>query len=308
MLTQALYLSVSWFAVALLATLASGARLRHGSLVGSILWLAVSILPGDLWGLSTFLNPTVIFGLSGLIFAIGILWFLCLPDWNALGQVTWTTALLTTVLFVIYAFMLTAFSPLNPLSFLIALTFFFVEAITLLLALTHLYESLDVICRIRWHRLLYSVKPIPGYTPKVSLHIPAYNEPVKVVQKTLLSLARLDYPNYEVLVVDNNTPTEEAWRPLEEFCRHLGPNFHCLHLDKWPGYKSGALNFALAQTDPRAEIIGIIDADYQVAPEFLRELVPAFANPEVAFVQTPQDYSDHKGDIFSESMYRGYKY
>jgi cellulose synthase/poly-beta-1,6-N-acetylglucosamine synthase-like glycosyltransferase len=109
-------------------------------------------------------------------------------------------------------------------------------------------------------------------------------------------------------VVDNNTPAEETWRPLEEICRNLGSNFHCLHLDRWPGYKSGALNFALAQTDPQAEIIGIIDADYQVDSNFLQELVPAFADPELAFLQTPQDYSDYKGNLFSESTYRGYKY
>ena len=84
----------------------------------------------------------------------------------------------------------------------------------------------------------------------VSLQVPAYNEPIEVVQKTLHSLAQLNYPNYEVLIVDNNTPAEETWRPLEEICRELGPQFHCLHLDHWPGYKSGALNFAVTQTDP----------------------------------------------------------
>jgi hypothetical protein len=108
--------------------------------------------------------------------------------------------------------------------------------------------------------------------------------------------------------VDNNTPLQETWRPLGEICRKLGPNFHCLHLDQWPGYKSGALNFALTQTDPRAEIIAIIDADYEVAPDFLSELVQAFADSQVAFVQTPQDYRDHEGDLFSESTYRSYKY
>jgi len=77
-----------------------------------------------------------------------------------------------------------------------------------------------------------------------------------------------------------------------------------------PGWRNSfpsALNFAVTQTDPHAEIIGIIDADCDVHPDFLRELIPAFADPQVAFVQTPQDYSDSKGDIFSESTYRGYK-
>ena len=308
MLIRFLYLSAIWFALSLLATLIMGSRLRRGDSALSLLWLAGIILLGNLFAIFTFGRFIEIFGLSLLAFVFGLVWIIRLRDWNAAGQVTWAMTLLTTGLFIIYAFMLTAFSPLNPISFIFALLFFFLELITLLLALAHMHESLDVICRIQWHRLLDKLEPLPDYQPMVSLQVPAYNEPVEVVQKTLNSLAQLNYPNYEVLVVDNNTPLEKTWRPLEEICRKLGPNFHCLHLDKWPGYKSGALNFAVTQTDPRAEIIGIIDADYDVDPDFLRELVPAFADPKVAFVQTPQDYSDSKGDIFSESTYRGYKY
>ena len=308
MLVRALYLAALWFAFSLFATLIMGSRLRRSDSALSLLWLTGVILAGNLIAIFTFGRLLEIFGFSLLAFGFGLYWIIDLRDWNAPGQVTWAMTLITTGLFVIYTFMLTAFSPLNPLSFIFALIFFFLEAITLLLALSHMHESLDVVCRIRWRRLVNKLEPVPGYLPMVSLQVPAYNEPVEVVQKTLNSLAQLNYPNFEVLVVDNNTPRQETWRPLEEICRKLGPNFHCLHLDQWPGYKSGALNFAVTQTDPRAEIIGIIDADYEVDPNFLRELVPAFANPQVAFVQTPQDYSDSKGDIFSESMYRGYKY
>jgi cellulose synthase/poly-beta-1,6-N-acetylglucosamine synthase-like glycosyltransferase len=308
MLVRALYLSAIWFALSLFATLIMGARLRRSDTTLSLVWLAVVILLGNLIALFTFGKFLEIFGLSWIAFVFGFLWIIRLRDWNAPGQVTWTMTLMTTGLFIIYTFMLTAFSPLNPISFIFALIFFFLEAITLLLALAHMHESLDVVCRIRWHRLVDKLEPVPDYLPMVSLQVPAYNEPVEIVEKTLNSLARLNYPNYEVLVVDNNTPSEATWRPLEEICRRLGPQFHCLHLDKWPGYKSGALNFAVTQTDPRAEIIGIIDSDYEVDPDFLRELVPAFANPNVAFVQTPQDYSDSTGDVFSKSTYRGYKY
>ena len=308
MLVRALYLSAIWFAISLFATLIMGSRLRRSDSTLSILWLTAVILIGNFIAVFTFGRLLEIFGLSLLAFGFGLYWIIRLNDWNAPGQVTWTMTLITTGLFVIYTFMLTAFTPLNPLSFIFALLFFFLEAITLLLALAHMHESLDVVCRVQWMRLVDKLEPVPGYLPMVSLQVPAYNEPIEVVQKTLNSLSQLNYPNYEVLVVDNNTPLQSTWRPLEEICRQLGPNFHCLHLDQWPGYKSGALNFAVTQTDPNAEIISIIDADYEVDPNFLRELVPAFADPQVAFVQTPQDYSDSTGDIFSESTYRGYKY
>src|SRR5687767_8415751 len=308
MLVRILYLSALWFAISLFATLIMGSRLRRTDVSLALLWLTGVILTGNLIAIFTFGRLLEIFGLSLLAFSFGLYWIIQLRDWNAPGQVTWAMTLMTTGLFVSYTFLLTAFSPLNPLSFIFALIFFFLEAITLTLALAHMHESLDVVCRVRWHRLVDKLEPVPGYLPMVSLQVPAYNEPVEVVEKTLNSLAGLNYPNLEVLVVDNNTPLQETWRPLEEICRKLGPNFHCLHLDQWPGYKSGALNFAVTQTDARAEIIGIIDADYEVDKNFLMELVPAFVDPRVAFVQTPQDYADYKGDVFSESTYRGYKY
>jgi cellulose synthase/poly-beta-1,6-N-acetylglucosamine synthase-like glycosyltransferase len=308
MLVRVLYLSALWSAISLFTTLVLGSRLRRSDFALSLLWLTGVILTGNFIAIFTFGRLLEIFGFSLLAFVFGLCWILLLRDWNAPGQVTWSMTLITTGLFIFYTFLLTAFSPLNPLSFVFALMFFFLEAITLFLALAHMHESLDVVCRTQWHRLIDKLDPVPGYKPMVSLQVPAYNEPVEVLEKTLNSLAQLNYPNFEVLVVDNNTPLQETWRPLEEICRNLGPNFHCLHLEHWPGYKSGALNFAVTQTDSRAEIIGIIDADYEVDPNFLPELVPAFADPQVAFIQTPQDYSDSKGDVFSESMYRGYKY
>ncbi len=308
MLTRILYLSAGWFVISLLATLLAGNHLKKNHVVISEAWLVSVILIGGFWELYTFGVPVEIASFSALAFLFAQIWIFRLKDWNALGQVTWSMTLLVTGVFIVYAFNVTAFSPLNPISFLIAITFLFIEALALLLALTHTYESLDVTCRTRWHRRIDQFKQISDYQPMVSLHLPTYNEPLEVVEQTLNWLSKLDYPNYEVLVVDNNTPDDETWRPLEKICEELGPNFHLLHLDQWPGYKSGALNFALTQTNADAEIIGTIDADYQLDPGFLRALVPGFVDPEVAFIQTPQDYRDYEGDSYTEATYYGYKY
>src|SRR6185503_20332657 len=52
---------------------------------------------------------------------------------------------------------------------------------------------------------------IPEIAPRVSIHVPTYNEPAPMVIETLNALARLDYDNYEVIVLDNNTPDPETW-------------------------------------------------------------------------------------------------
>jgi len=89
-----------------------------------------------------------------------------------------------------------------------------------------------------------------------------------------------------------------VWRPVEAYCQQLGSRFRFFHLPDWPGYKAGALNFALANTAPDAEIVGVIDSDYQVHPDWLASTVPHFDRPEVGFVQSPQDYREFAGDTF----------
>ena len=68
---------------------------------------------------------------------------------------------------------------------------------------------------------------------------------------------RLDYPNFECVVVINNTPDPALWRPIEEHCRALGERFKFINEDNVDGYKAGALRLALAHTAADAEIIGV---------------------------------------------------
>jgi exo-beta-1,3-glucanase (GH17 family)/cellulose synthase/poly-beta-1,6-N-acetylglucosamine synthase-like glycosyltransferase len=145
--------------------------------------------------------------------------------------------------------------------------------------------------------------------PKVSIHVPAYAEPPEMLIETLRALAALDYPNFEVVVVDNNTADDRLWRPVEAYCDRLGEQFRFFHVAPLAGYKAGALNFALRNTAPDAEIIAVIDSDYRVDPEWLRALVPQFSRPSVAIVQAPQAYRDGTANAFKtlcDSEYRGF--
>jgi len=148
-----------------------------------------------------------------------------------------------------------------------------------------------------------------GELPLVSIHVPAYNEPPELLKETLDALAALDYPNFEVLVIDNNTKDPAVWEPVEAHCAQLGPRFRFFHVDPLAGFKAGALNYALRQTDPSAEVVAVIDADYVVHPLWLRNLVPAFQDPEVAIAQAPQDYRDADQNAFKAmcmAEYRGF--
>ena len=134
--------------------------------------------------------------------------------------------------------------------------------------------------------------------PFVSIHLACHNEPPEMVIATLDSLAALDYPAFEVIVVDNNTEREEVWRPVEARCRELGERFRFFHLKPWPGFKAGALNFALKTSDPRTAIVGVVDADYVVRPDWLRALAGHFDEAKTAIVQCPQAHRDFEGNAF----------
>jgi exo-beta-1,3-glucanase (GH17 family)/cellulose synthase/poly-beta-1,6-N-acetylglucosamine synthase-like glycosyltransferase len=131
-----------------------------------------------------------------------------------------------------------------------------------------------------------------GAFPKVSIHIPAYFEPPEMLKQTLDAVARLNYPNFECVVIINNTPDPAFWQPIQDHCRALGERFIFINAEKVEGFKAGALRLAMARTAADAEVIGIIDADYVVQPNWLIDLVPAFADPRVGIVQAPQDHRD----------------
>ncbi len=143
--------------------------------------------------------------------------------------------------------------------------------------------------------------------PMVSIHVPAYNEPAQMLIKTLDALALLDYPHYEVLVIDNNTRDPEVWKPVQAHCRKLGERFRFFHVDPLSGFKSGALNYALQRTAAEATVIGVIDSDYVVASNWLRDLAPQFEREQIAVVQAPQDYRDVDENAFKAMAYAEYR-
>ncbi|WP_407174522.1 glycosyltransferase [Bradyrhizobium sp. STM 3562] len=144
--------------------------------------------------------------------------------------------------------------------------------------------------------------PADAAYPKVSIHVPAYFEPPEMLKQTLDALARLDYPNFECVVIINNTPDPAFWQPIQDHCRALGERFKFINAEKVSGFKAGALRIAMDRTAADAEIVGIIDADYVVHPDWLKDLVPVFNDPRVGLVQAPQDHRDEDRSLMHYVM------
>jgi len=171
------------------------------------------------------------------------------------------------------------------------------------IALARIEEIAVVVFGRGPRRLIAAALPAPaGFAPKVSIHVPAHREPPEMLKATLDAVARLDYPNFECVVVINNTPDPALWRPIEDHCRVLGERFKFINEDNVSGYKAGALRLALTHTAADAEIIGVIDADYIVHPDWLKDLVPVFADPKVGMIQAPQDHRDGDRSVMHHAM------
>src|SRR5262249_45384713 len=150
--------------------------------------------------------------------------------------------------------------------------------------------------------LVPSSMPLPAATPKVSVMVPAYRESPEMLKMTLDAVARLDYPDFECIVVINNTPDPQYWEPIEQHCRALGERFKFVFAEKLAGFKAGALRLALERTANDAAIIAVIDAGYAVHPDWLKDLVPAFADPAVGLVQAPQDHRDGGRSVMHHAL------
>ena len=171
--------------------------------------------------------------------------------------------------------------------------------LTAAVLLSHGFEFGEMLFKKKWRRRFLPLPPHAAeQQPFVSVHLACYNEPPEMVIATIDSLAKMNYQNFEVLILDNNTRDEALWKPLEKRCAELGPRFRFFHLANWPGFKAGALNYGLKVTDPRAEVVGVVDADYVVDPEWLSGLIPHFDKADVAVVQAPQAHRDWERQPF----------
>jgi cellulose synthase/poly-beta-1,6-N-acetylglucosamine synthase-like glycosyltransferase len=284
-----------------------GHRLRWSSTAGSAVAVGVwAVAVGELTGRVLELPSRHVIVAEVILVAAALVVIRARPLWNPIGHVFFTAAVVLSVSYLTLAAKATFAAGVSMAAMAASALLLLLELFALTISVTFAFESIDVGCRTRWKREDPSWDA--GFRPFVSLHVPAYNEPPDMLIETISSLEALDYDEFEIVVVDNNTEDEAVWRPVEAYCANRR-RVTFVHVSPWPGYKSGALNLVLREhTSARAEIVGVVDADYVVDPSYLSALVGYFVDPTMAFVQTPQDYREYEGDTYLTACYDAYKY
>lgn len=126
-----------------------------------------------------------------------------------------------------------------------------------------------------------------GAWPQVDVFICTYNEPLAVLEKSILSALALDYPpgRVTIWVLDD---TRRAW--LRDYCAEVGARYITRADNR--AAKAGNLNNGWRATaaETKAPLILVLDADFAPQRQMLRRMVGLFQDPRVGVVQTPQFY------------------
>ena len=115
--------------------------------------------------------------------------------------------------------------------------------------------------------------------PPISVIVPAYNE-AKVIEKALASLAGVDYPEFEVVVVDDGSLDETLALASQWEGRHGSADFRIV--TKRNGGKATALNTGIAVS--KYPFVFCMDADSRLEPQTLRKAVQQFDDPSVGAI------------------------
>ena len=146
--------------------------------------------------------------------------------------------------------------------------------------------------RVRFVRKIIKPNIIVNTTqrPFVSVHLAICDEPPSIVLETLSSILRLDYKNYELIIISNNTTNTSSWLPIQKFAEQHKTRIKFYHFDQVDGNKAGALNIALEKMSIFTKYIFTVDADYKLEQNALGFAVNSILDKEVDLLQFPQDY------------------
>jgi len=122
--------------------------------------------------------------------------------------------------------------------------------------------------------------------PRVTIQLPIFNERY-VVERLIESVCRFDYPKelFDIQILDDSTDdTIDIAKSVARQMKGRGFDIQYIHRDYRTGFKAGALREGLKTA--KGELVAIFDADFVPNPEFLKETVPHFTDPQIGMLQT----------------------
>ena len=129
----------------------------------------------------------------------------------------------------------------------------------------------------------YTVHDREGYFPFISIIVPVFNEGL-VLSKSIESLLKLDYPNYEIIIV-NDGSTDNTAKVAEEWVGYKQGRSSLVKIsliNKPNGGKAKALNAGIQYSE--ADFVLCMDGDSQLGTNSLKMGISHFVDPSVGAV------------------------
>jgi cellulose synthase (UDP-forming) len=120
------------------------------------------------------------------------------------------------------------------------------------------------------------------WTPSIDVLVPVRGEPLDVIERTARAARDMTVPHRTFICDDGRS---DGVRDLAD---RLGVSY--LRRDDSDGAKAGNINRAMQRTS--GEYVAIFDSDHVPRPHFLETVLPHFVDDAVAFVQSPQAYTN----------------
>lgn len=126
--------------------------------------------------------------------------------------------------------------------------------------------------------------------PNVDVLICTYNEPLDLLEKTIVASIGMEYDKdkFKVYVCDDGRRDS-----LKRLCKKYKVNY--ITREDNEGAKAGNINNALKYI--KGDLFAVLDADMIPKKDFLSKIVGYFVDENLAFVQTPQVY-------YNQDMYQ----
>jgi len=139
--------------------------------------------------------------------------------------------------------------------------------------------------------------------PKVSVHLPVYNEKY-VVSRLIRAVCSLDWPRsrLEILVLDDSADETSSIVDSEvAHFRSRGVDIRLIRRGNRSGFKAGALQNALEHT--QGKYVAIFDADFVPEKGFLNETVPLLeGDPGLGMVQARWGHVNRDYSLLTETI------
>jgi len=130
------------------------------------------------------------------------------------------------------------------------------------------------------------------HAPTISVVMPAYETPERLLRRAIESVRAQVYPHWELCIADDASPSPDLWRLLEKY-RDADPRIHIVRR-RANGHISAATNSALALAS--GDYVALMDHDDVLSEDALYEIARAIlAHPQAALLYSDEDKIDAEG-------------